>query len=92
MKTPTELIDSLVNVGFYTCGGIETPEQQEMGADLLEAAVYLMKTFEYEGKMSLTTYQLKMNANGMRDYAEQLREEQLREEQLHKEAENKDAY
>ena len=85
MKTPTELIDSLINVGLYTCGGIETPEQQELGADLLESAVYLMKTFEYEGKMSLTTYQLKMNANGMRDYAEQ-----LREEQLPKEAENKD--
>ena len=80
MKTPTELIDSLVNVGLYTCGGNETPEQQELGADLLEAAVYLMKTFKYEGKMSLTTYQLQLNANGMRDYAKQLR----------KEAENKD--
>lgn len=81
MKTPTELIDSLVNVGLYTCGGNETPEQQELGADLLEAAVYLMKTFKYEGKMILTTYQLQMNANGMRDYAEKLRRwgEMLRE-------------
>ena len=90
MKTPTELIDSLVNVGLNTCGGNETSEQQELGADLLEVAIYLMKTFKYEGKMSLTTYQLQLNANGMRDYAEQLRAEQLSKEAENKEAENKD--
>lgn len=73
MKTPTELIDSLVDVGLYACGGDDTSEQQDWGADLLEAACYLMQKCGYEGKMTLDRFHLQMNADGMRKHAEELR-------------------
>lgn len=73
MKTPSELIDDLVPTALFGIAGDDTPEQQDWAAAILDAAVLIMDKYPYEGKMTLTRDQIKMNAEGCRRRAEELR-------------------
>ena len=72
-KTPTELVDTIVQYALYGAGQDDDPLQQEFAADLLEAAVLIMDAHGYDGRMTLTRSQLLLNADGDRKYAEELR-------------------
>ena len=77
MKDPIYHACQLADYGIYGAGGDETPEQQDFGADCLEAAIYLFRMTK-EPKLRvcdkfMTEAELLEKVKEMRQKAQELR-------------------
>lgn len=89
LKKPINLAIELAEYGIYGAGGDDTPEQQDWGADCIEAAIYLWRQTanaiieDTPDKLRLvvkeyTKYELIEKVKEMRQRARDLRKEEKR--------------
>lgn len=75
MKPIDGIIEELTNYAINAAGCDETPEQQEWGATLIDAAAVIICKCGYTGEKDISLPALEKEADRMRENAKRLRGE-----------------